>query len=163
MSHFRERQERRAKALHYKIISSSRLLLNDEEGADGQGADAGAVEAEDGGARVGDQRFAEKVEAGVDEDRSGSGLAKFVEQTPEERVELFFDGVDADSGAVEGELFESSDGIFQVAEGGHETAIGTAIEIFVSAFGRNRKREGMKLLAVLDELVDVVEHVFVEG
>jgi hypothetical protein len=33
----------------------------------------------------------------------------------------------------------------------------------VNAFGGNRKREGVKLFAVLDELVDVIEHVFVEG
>ena len=37
-------------------------LLDEEEGAEGEGVDAGAVEAADGAARVGDQRFAEEVE-----------------------------------------------------------------------------------------------------
>jgi hypothetical protein len=58
-------------------------LLDDEEWANGQGVDAGTVEAADGGAGVGDERFAEEIEAGVDENRSWSRFAKFVKQFPE--------------------------------------------------------------------------------
>ncbi len=53
-------------------------LLDDEEGADGEGVDAGAVEGADGGAGIGDERFAEEIETGVDEDRRRSGFAEFV-------------------------------------------------------------------------------------
>src|SRR5215467_6937836 len=80
-------------------------LFNDEEGADGEDVDAGAVEGTDGGARVGDERFAEEIEAGVDEDGSGGGFAKFVKQFPEAGIGFFFDSVDADGIAVEGETF----------------------------------------------------------
>src|SRR6266404_4070500 len=141
----------------------SAFLLHYEEGTDGQGVYAGAVEAADGGTGVGDERLAEKVEAGIDENGGGSGFAKFVKQLPEKRIGLFFDSVNADSRAVEGEPFETRDGIFQIAQRGHKPAIGATIEKFVGAFSGNGKREGMKLLAMLDELIDVVEHVLVEG
>jgi len=90
----------------------SAFLLHYEERADRQGVYAGAVEAADGGAWVGDEGFAEKVEAGIDENGGGSGFAKFVKQLPEKRIGLFFDSVNADSRAVEGEAFETRDGIF---------------------------------------------------
>ena len=93
----------------------SLFLLHYEERADRQGVYAGAVEAADGGAWVGDEGFAEKVEAGIDENGGGSGFAKFVKQLPEKRIGLFFDSVNADSRAVEGEAFKTSDGIFQIA------------------------------------------------
>ena len=139
------------------------FLLHYEERADRQGVYAGAVKAADGGAWVGDERFAEKVEAGIDENWGGSGFAKFVKQLPEKRIGLFFDSVNADSRAIEGEAFETRDGIFQIAQRSHKPAIGAAIEKFVGSFSGNGKREGMKLLAMLDELIDVVEHVLVEG
>ena len=96
--------------------------------------------------------------------RIGAGAVSpnLCEQLPEERIGLLFDGVHADGGAVEGETLEAGDGIFQIAERSHEAAVGAAIEKFVGAFGGHGKRERMKLFAVLDELIDVVEHVFVE-
>ena len=93
----------------------SAFLLHYQERADREGVYAGAVEAADGGTGVGDERFSEKVEAGVDENWGGSRFAKFVKQFPEQWIGLFFDGVDADSRAVEGEAFKTSDGIFQIA------------------------------------------------
>ena len=53
-------------------------LLDDEEGADGEDVYTSAVEGADGGARIGDEGFAEKIEAGVDEDGGGRGFAEFV-------------------------------------------------------------------------------------
>jgi len=53
-------------------------LLDDEEGADGENVDAGAVEGADSGAGVGDERFPEEIEASVDEDGGGSSFAELV-------------------------------------------------------------------------------------
>jgi len=61
------------------VSPNSKGLLDHEEGANGEDVDASAIEGTDGSARVGDERFAEEIEAGVDEDGSGSGFAEFVE------------------------------------------------------------------------------------
>ena len=94
----------------------SAFLLHYQERADREGVYAGAVEAADGGTGVGDERFSEKVEAGVDENWGRGGFAKFVKQLPEKRIGLFFDSVDTDSRAIKGEAFETRDGIFQIAQ-----------------------------------------------
>jgi len=90
----------------------SAFLLHYQERADREGVYAGAVEAADGGTGVGDERFSEKVEAGVDENWGRCGFAEFVKQLPEERIGLFFDRVNADGGAVECETFEARDRVF---------------------------------------------------
>src|SRR6266566_4006589 len=108
-----------------RLFSNS---LHNKEGADGQDVDAGAIEAADGGAGIGDQRLAEKIERCVDEDGSGSGFAEFMEQAPQQRIGLFFHGMNADGGAVEGEAFQTGHGTFQIAQRSHETAVGAAIE-----------------------------------
>src|SRR5438309_3535625 len=131
-------------------IHSRSALFDDEEGADGEGVDAGAIEGADGGARIGDERFAEEVEAGVDEDGGGSGFAEFVEQAPEAGIGFAVDGVNADGVAVEGEAFEAREGFFEGSVRCHETAVGAAIEIFAGAFGGDGKREGMEFFAVLN-------------
>lgn len=77
-------------------------LFNHEEVADGEGVDAGAIKAADGFARVGDEWFAEKIEGSVEEDGRGGVFAKFVEQTPETRVGIALDGVNADLAFLEG-------------------------------------------------------------
>ena len=137
--------------------------LDEEEGAEGQSVDAGAVEAADSAARVGDERFAKEVEGGVNEDGSGGGFAEFVEKFPEERVGVAFDGVNADGIAVKGEALEAGNRLPESSERGHGEAIRRGVEEFVSAFGGNGKGKGMKFLAMLDELIDVFDHVFGEG
>jgi hypothetical protein len=117
---------------------SGRELLDDEEGAQSQGVDAGAVEAANGFAGIGDQWFAEQVEGGVDEDWGWGGLTEFVKEAPEAGVGVFFDRVDADFAAVEGELFEAGNLIPECAEGGQEAAVGRAIEEFGGALGGDR-------------------------
>ncbi len=54
------------------------MSLHEEKRAEGQGINAGAIETADGAARIGDERFAEKIKRSVDQDRGGGGLAKFV-------------------------------------------------------------------------------------
>ena len=138
-------------------------LLDQKEGAEGEGVDAGAVEAADGAAGIGDEGFAEEVERGVDEDGGGGGFAEFVEEFPEKRVGLAFDGVDADIVAVEGEAFEAGDGVAERGERRHGEAVGRGVEIFGGALGGNGESERVKFLAVLDELIDVFDDVFGEG
>src|SRR5215470_7338055 len=86
-----------------------------------------------------------------------------VQQPPEQRVGPLLDGMDAHRGAVEGETLEARNAVLQVPERGHEAAVRTAVEELVGPLGGHGKREGVELLAVLDELVHVVHHVFVEG
>ena len=86
-------------------------LLDKEEGAEGEGVDSSAVEGADSGAGIGDERLAEEIEAGVDEDGGGSKFAEFVEQAPKIGIGFFFDGVNANRGAVEGKTLETGDGI----------------------------------------------------
>ena len=61
-------------------------LLHQEEGTEGEGVDAGTVEAAHGATGIGDERLAEKIERGVDENGGGSGFTKFVEEFPEGRI-----------------------------------------------------------------------------
>lgn len=140
-----------------------RGLFDEEEGAEGEGVDAGAEEAANGAAGVGDQGLAEEVEGGVDENGGRSGFAEFVEEFPEERVGLAFDSVNADGVAMEGEALESRDGLDEGSERGHGEAVCRGIEILGGAFGGNGKSEGMELLAMLDELVDVFDDIFGKG
>jgi len=86
-----------------------------------------------------------------------------VEQAPEAGIGFAVDGVNANGVAVEGEAFETGEGIFEGAERGHEAAIGAAIEIFGGAFGGDGKREGMELFAVLDVLIHIFHDIFGEG
>jgi hypothetical protein len=137
-------------------------LLDEEEGAEGEGIYPGAVERADSGTRIGDEGFTEEIEAGVDENGSRGGFAEFVEEPPETRVGFLFDGMDAKGIAVEGKTFETGEGIFERTERSHEAAIGTAIEILGGAFGRDRKREGMELFAVLDVLIHIFHDIFGE-
>ena len=58
---------------------NERLSLNDEEGTDGEDVDASAIEGTNGSAGISDERFTKEIEAGVDEDGSGSSFAEFVE------------------------------------------------------------------------------------
>ena len=51
----------------------------------------------------------------------------------------------------------------QFGERGHESAVGRGVEKFVGAFGGDGKREGVKVGAVLDVLIDVVDDVFGKG
>jgi len=71
--------------------------------------------------------------------------------------------VNANGVAVEGEAFESSEGILEAAERGHEAAVGAAIEILGGAFGGDGKREGMELFAMLDVLIHIFHDIFGEG
>ena len=91
-------------------------LLNEEEGAEGEGVDAGAVEAADGAARVGDEGLAKEIEGSVDENGGRSGFAEFVEEPPEERVGQFFDSVNAHFPAVKSKAFETCDGFDERGE-----------------------------------------------
>src|SRR5215475_589424 len=109
-----------------------RTLLHDEKRADGEGVHARAIEAADGGTWVRHQRFTEKVERRVHENRSGGGFTELVQQLPEERIRLPFHSVNTYRRAVEAESLESGDWIFQVAQRSHEAAIRPAIEKFAS-------------------------------
>ena len=114
--------------------ANDRHLLDDEEGADGEDVNAGAVEAADGSTRICDEGFAKKIKGCVDEDGGGSGLAEFVQQAPEAGIGVTLDGMNSDGVTVEGEAFETCERFFEAAKGSHETAIGAAIEIFGGAF-----------------------------
>src|SRR5215469_13075002 len=138
-------------------------LLDEEERAEGEDVDSGAVEAADGAARIGDERFTEKVEGGIDEDRGGSGFAEFVEELPEQRVGFAFDGVDADGASVEGEALDTGDRADKRGERGHREAVGRGVEKFGGTLGGDGQSERMELLAVFDELVDIFDDVFGEG
>jgi len=85
-----------------------------------------------------------------------------VEQAPESWIGIFVDGVDADFVAVEGELLEFGDGFFQRGERSHEFAVGRGVEEFGGALGGDGQSKGVKIFAVLDELIDVVDDVFGE-
>ena len=91
-------------------------LLHQEEGAEGEGVDAGAVEAADRAAGVGDEGLAKEIERGVDENGCGSRFAEFVEEFPEERIGLFVDGVNAYFAAVKSEAFETGDRFSECGE-----------------------------------------------
>ena len=138
-------------------------LLHEEEGAEGEGIDAGAVEAADGTARIGDQGFAKKIKGGVDKDGGGGGFAEFVKELPEQRISMLFDGVDADAIAVEGKSLEAGDRGFQRGNGGHKAAVGGGTEVIGGALGGDGKSEGMETFAMLDELIDVFDDVFGKG
>ena len=71
--------------------------------------------------------------------------------------------MDTNGIAIEGETLETRDGTRQRGERRHGETVGRSVEKFGSAFGGNGKSEGMKFLAVLDELVDVFDDVFGEG
>jgi hypothetical protein len=135
-------------------------LFDEEEGTEGEGVDAGAVEAADGAAGVSDQGFAEEVEGGVDKNGGRGGFAEFVEKLPEEGIGVSFDGVDTDGVAIEGEAFETRDGTSECGERRHGEAVGGGVEELGGAFGGNGQGEGMKFLAMLDELIDVFNDVF---
>jgi len=139
------------------------VLLDEEEGAEGEGIDAGAVETADGASRVGDERFAEEVEGGVDENGGGRGFAEFVEELPEEGIGVAFDGVDANRVAVESETLETSDRARERGKRGHGKAVGGGVEEFGGAFSGDGQGERMKFLAVFNELIDVFDDVFGKG
>jgi len=139
------------------------VLLDEEERAKGERVNAGAVKTADGAAGVGDERLSEEVEGSVDENGGGRGFAEFVEELPEERVGAAFDGVDANGVAIKSETLETRDGARERGERRHSETVGRSVEKFGGAFGGNGKSEGMKFLAVLDELVDVFDDVFGEG
>ena len=113
------------------------VLLDEEEGAEGEGVDTGTVKTADGPTRVGDERFAEKVEGGVDENGGGRGFAEFMKELPEERFGVAFDSVDANGASMEGEALETSDGASKRGERRHGEAVGRGVEEFRSAFGGN--------------------------
>jgi hypothetical protein len=138
-------------------------LFNEEEGADGQGVDAGAIETADGAAGIGDEGFAEEVEGGVYENRGGRGFAEFVEEPPEEGIGTAIDRVDADDVAEESEAFEAGYEICERGERGHGEAVGRGIEKFGGTLRWNGEGEGVEFFAVFDELIDVFHDVFREG
>ena len=82
-------------------------LLHEEEGAEGEGVDAGTVEAADGATGIGDEGLAEQIEGGVDKNGCGSGFAKFVEEFPEERTGLLVDGVNTYFPTLKSKAFEA--------------------------------------------------------
>ena len=65
--------------------------------------------------------------------------------------------------AVKSKTVETGDGIFQRTERSHKAAVGPAIKILGSAFGGDRKREGMELFAMLDVLIHIFQDIFREG
>ena len=134
-------------------------LLHDKKRAEGKGVNAGGIKTAHSFARIADERLAKEIEGSVDENGSRGEFAEFIEQAPEKRIGSFFDEVNADCGAVESKALEPGDGLFQSGERSHEPAIGSAIEELRGALGGNREREGVKVLAVLDVLVDVFDDV----
>ena len=83
-----------------------------------------------------------------------------MEQAPEARVGLAFDGVNSDRAAFEGKAFESGRHTgFECAERSHEAAIGRAIEELRDGFSGGRKGEGVEVLAMLDILIHVFDNV----
>src|SRR5713226_7881976 len=104
------------------------MLFHNKKRAEGEGVNAGGVEAAHGLARIANKRLAKDIEGSVDENGSRGGFAELVQQAPKERVGSLFDQMDADGGAVEGKTLEPSDGLFQGSERSHEPAIGGAIE-----------------------------------
>src|SRR5947207_8312108 len=110
-------------------------LLHDKKITDGQCVDSSAIEAADGLAWIGNQRLAEEIEGGVEEDWSRRTLAEFVEQAPEAGIGFAFDGVNPDGTAFEGKAFESGGyARLERSERRHEAAIGRAIEELRDSF-----------------------------
>ena len=142
---------------------SRACLFDKEKGTDGEGIYAGAIETADGTAGIGDEGLAEKVEGSVYENGGGGGFTEFVEEFPEERIGFAVDGVNTNYIAIEGEAFEAGDGIFECGERGHGEAIGRGVEIFGGALGGHGESKGVEFLAVLDELIDIFDHIFGEG
>ena len=138
-------------------------LFHQQKGAEGEGIYACTVEAADGAAGIGDEGLAKEIERGVDENGGRSGFTKFVEEFPEERIGLLIDGVNTHFIAVKSEAFETGDRFCERSERGHGQAIGGGIEILRSEFSGYGKSEWVKTLAMLDELIDVFNHVFGEG
>jgi hypothetical protein len=122
------------------------VLLNQEEGAEGKGVDAGAVETADGAAGIGDEGLAKEIERGVDENGGGSGFAEFVEEFPEERIGFLVDGVNAHFLAVKGETFEAGDRFGERGKRGHRQAIGRGVKVLGSAFGGHGEGERVETL-----------------
>ena len=147
------------KTIQY-LQANSRGYFTSKKGPEGEGVDAGAIEAADGAAGIGDQGLAEKVERGVDENGRGRRFAEFVQQLPENGVGVLLDGVHAHQVSVEGEAFEAADGIGERGQRSHEAAIRRSVEILGGALGGNGKRERMEFLAMLDVFVDVFDDVF---
>ncbi len=82
-----------------------------------------------------------------------------MQQAPEERIGFLFDGMDTNGFTVEGEAFETCDGVRERGERSHEAAVRRGVEILGGTFGGNGKSEGMKLFAVFDVLVHVFDDV----
>ena len=101
-----------------KAKLSNPELLHHEERAKGERIDAGAVEAADRFARIGDQRLAEEIEARIHQNRSRRGFAEFVQQPPEAWIRLLLDGVHAHFATVERELLQALDVRFQLCQRG---------------------------------------------
>ena len=158
------RENSRTKKLHEPATAESkaiRTLFDDKKITDGQCVDSSAIEAADGLAWIGNERLAEEIEGGVEEDGSGGALAEFVEEAPKARIGFVFDGVNPDGAAFKGKAFESGRHAgFERAERSHEAAIGRTIEELRDSFRGGGKREGVEVLAVLDVLIHVFDDVF---
>src|ERR1700674_1116635 len=83
-----------------------------------------------------------------------------MKKLPERGVGFPFYCMHTKLGAMKCKTVKTSDGVFQRGERRHEAAVGGHFKIFASSLSGDRKREGMKFLAVLDELVDIFDHVF---
>lgn len=99
-------------------------LLHEQEGAEGEGVDSGAVETADGSAGIGDKRLAKEIERGVDENGGWSGFAEFVQEFPEKRIGSLIDGMNAHLFSVKGESFEAGNGFSERGKRRHRQAIG---------------------------------------